>query len=42
MVLGAESAVVILDDTSGVWPLHQPNLLQARADLPSATRSMLC
>ena len=28
VVLGAEAAVLILDDTSGVWPLHQRNLLQ--------------
>ena len=28
VVLGAETAVLILDDTSGVWPLHQRNLLQ--------------
>lgn len=28
VVLGAETAVVILDDTAGVWPSHQQNLLQ--------------
>ncbi|BDA42625.1 probable RNA polymerase II subunit A C-terminal domain phosphatase [Coccomyxa sp. Obi] len=28
VVLGAEKAVVILDDTAGVWPAHQRNLLQ--------------
>jgi RNA polymerase II C-terminal domain phosphatase-like 3/4 len=27
VVLGAESAVVILDDTEGVWPNHKANLL---------------
>ncbi|KAL3700575.1 hypothetical protein R1sor_018597 [Riccia sorocarpa] len=27
VVLGAESAVVILDDTEGVWPKHRPNLM---------------
>ncbi|BBM97737.1 RNA polymerase II C-terminal domain phosphatase-like 3/4 [Marchantia polymorpha subsp. ruderalis] len=27
VVLGAESAVVILDDTEGVWPKHRPNLV---------------
>lgn len=27
VVLGAESAVVILDDTEGVWPNHRSNLL---------------
>ena len=27
-MLGAESAVLILDDTEGVWPRHAANLLQ--------------
>lgn len=27
VMLGAESAVLILDDTQGVWPRHAPNLL---------------
>ena len=29
VMLGAESAVLILDDTEGVWPRHSANLLQA-------------
>ncbi len=28
VVLGADKAVVVLDDTAGVWPSHQRNLLQ--------------
>ena len=30
VMLGAESAVLILDDTEGVWPRHAANLLQVR------------
>lgn len=26
-VLGLESAVVIVDDSPGMWPRHQPNLI---------------
>ena len=33
VMLGAESAVLILDDTEGVWPRHSANLLQARVQL---------
>eukprot|EP00884_Botryococcus_braunii_P016427 jgi/Botrbrau1/3468/Bobra.139_1s0043.1 len=29
IVLGAEQAVVVLDDTSAVWPAHQRNLITA-------------
>ena len=29
VVLGAETAVLIVDDTAAVWPLHAANLLQA-------------
>ena len=28
VVLGAEMAVLIVDDTAGVWPQHSRNLLQ--------------
>lgn len=28
MVLGADTAVLILDDTEGVWPGHNANLIQ--------------
>ncbi len=38
VVLGADKAVVILDETAGVWPSHQRNLLQVlryRACTPS-------
>ena len=27
-MLGAESAVLILDDTPGMWPQHKRNLIQ--------------
>lgn len=27
IVLGAEQAVLVLDDTTAVWPAHQPNLI---------------
>ena len=33
VVLGAEKAVVIMDDTAGVWPSHQQNLLQVQLEL---------
>ena len=36
VVLGAEANVVIMDDTSGVWPLHRPNLLLVRGAALSA------
>jgi hypothetical protein len=35
-MLGAESAVVILDDTEGVWPRHFANLIQV------STRVCVC
>ncbi len=28
MVLGRERAVLVLDDTEGVWPRHRDNLVQ--------------
>lgn len=28
VMLGSESAVVILDDTEAVWPNHRDNLIQ--------------
>ena len=28
VVLGADTAVLILDDTEGVWPAHTANLIQ--------------
>ena len=31
VVLGAEMAVLIVDDTAGVWPQHSRNLLQVSA-----------
>ena len=31
-MLGAESAVVILDDTKGVWRNHRDNLIQASSN----------
>ena len=31
VMLGAESAVLILDDTEGVWPRHAANLVHVRA-----------
>ena len=31
-MLGAESAVVILDDTEGVWRNHRDNLIQASSN----------
>jgi len=34
VMLGAESAVVILDDTVGVWPNHGDNLIQAAPPPP--------
>jgi len=30
VVLGAEAAVIIVDDTAAVWPQHAANLLTAR------------
>jgi hypothetical protein len=30
VMLGAEAAALILDDTAGVWPRHGGNLLQPR------------
>jgi hypothetical protein len=32
-MLGAESAVLILDDTEGVWPRHAANLLQVSSSI---------
>ena len=32
-MLGAESAVVILDDTEGVWPRHAANLVHVRIQI---------
>ena len=29
VVLGTETATIILDDTISVWPEHQHNLMQA-------------
>ena len=34
VMLGAESAVLILDDTQGVWPRHASNLLLVREPPP--------
>ncbi len=28
VVLGADTSVLILDDTEGVWPAHAANLIQ--------------
>jgi hypothetical protein len=35
VVLGAEKAVVIMDDTAGVWPSHLQNLLQVHRNIPA-------
>ena len=35
VVLGAEKAVVIMDDTAGVWPSHLQNLLQVHRSIPA-------
>ena len=32
VMLGAESAVIILDDTEGVWRNHRDNLIQASSN----------
>ena len=33
VMLGAESAVLILDDTEGVWPRHAANLVHVSAQM---------
>ena len=41
VVLGAEMAVLIVDDTAGVWPQHSRNLLQVNASFSvAASRSL--
>ena len=41
VVLGAEMAVLIVDDTAGVWPQHSRNLLQVSASFSvAASRSL--
>ena len=39
VVLGTETATIILDDTISVWPEHQHNLMQARLSPYLAWRS---